>query len=102
MKVQLHAQARTQMHAHPRAFLCVSAHTTALYLSPTRSLTHSLTLSLILSDTYTYTHRLSFQMYVKPLHDNPGIKVTDEYWTDNFEIVQRCSTLPTEKRSILI
>jgi hypothetical protein len=41
-------------------------------------------------------------MYVKPLHDNPGIKVTDEYWTDNFEIVQRCSTLPTEKRSILI
>ena len=66
-------------------------------LSLSYSLTHSLTLSLILSDTYTYTHRLSFQMYVKPLHDNPGIKVTDEYWTDNFEIVERCAPHPLRK-----
>jgi hypothetical protein len=41
-------------------------------------------------------------MYVKPLHNILGIKVTDEYWTDNFEIVERCAPHPLRKEVALL
>ena len=91
MKVQL---LRAQTHAHACALVCARTHygSVSLSYSPTPSLTHS--------PIHTHTHTVSlseWQMYVKPLHDNPGIKVTDEYWTDNFEIVERCAPHPLRK-----